>query len=106
MQNSLFRALIAILISSLLIASPVLADPKPSDNPDLMTKPGTFTMAGDALIARPLLLLATATGAVLFVVSLPFSILGNNVEQAADKLVITPARATFTRCLGCVNQNS
>lgn len=106
MKNSLFKALISLLLSSLLIASPVRAEPQPADNPDLMTKPGTFTMAGDAVIARPLLLLATATGAVLFVVSLPFSLLGNNVEQAADKLVLTPARATFTRCLGCVSQNS
>jgi len=34
-------------------------------------------------------------------VSLPFTALGGNVKQAADVLVVGPAKETFVRCLGC-----
>lgn len=54
----------------------------------------------DALIYRPLGLVAVPVGAVLFVVSLPFSALGGNVSKAFDNLVIYPARYTFCRPLG------
>lgn len=63
--------------------------------------PSTLSMTADLLVARPLLVGATALGAAVFVVSLPFSLLGNNVADAADKLVATPGKAAFFRCLGC-----
>lgn len=64
-------------------------------------RPGTIAMGADVLIARPLLLAATVIGTGLFVVSLPLSILGNNVDEASHQLVMVPAKATFFRCLGC-----
>jgi len=63
--------------------------------------PGAIAMGADILIARPLLLAATVIGTGLFVISLPLSILGNNVSEAGEKLVAVPAKATFFRCLGC-----
>jgi hypothetical protein len=60
-----------------------------------------FRMIGDLLIGRPLLLAATGVGTGIFLASLPFSILGGNVKEAANTLVIGPARQTFIRCLGC-----
>ncbi len=63
--------------------------------------PGFFTMTADLVLARPLLLVTTAVGTVIFIVSSPFSALGGNINQAADKLVLEPAKATFVRCLGC-----
>jgi len=48
-----------------------------------------------------LLLAATGVGTGMFLVSLPFSALGGNVEEAANTLVIRPAWQTFVRCLGC-----
>ena len=63
--------------------------------------PGAIAMGADILIARPLLLAATVIGTGLFIVSLPLSMLGNNVGDANQKLVIAPAKATFLRCLGC-----
>lgn len=59
-------------------------------------------MVLDGLFARPLLLGATAVGTGIFIVTLPFSMLGGNVEEAADTLVVEPARITFGSCLGCV----
>ena len=41
----------------------------------------------DAVVARPLGIVATGAGAVVWGVSLPFSVLGGNAGEAADKLV-------------------
>lgn len=63
--------------------------------------PSALAMTGDLLIARPLGMVITTVGAAAFVVSLPFSAAGGNMSQAADTLVVGPARETFVRCLGC-----
>jgi hypothetical protein len=60
-----------------------------------------FAMAGDILVARPIGVVLTAAGAVLFVVSLPFTAIAGGVQKAADTLVVGPAEETFVRCLGC-----
>ncbi len=57
-------------------------------------------MAGDALVARPLGLCATVIGGALFVVSLPFSLLGGNTGDAFHYLLAEPFNFTFTRPLG------
>ncbi|MDN3554566.1 hypothetical protein [Halomonas maura] len=64
-------------------------------------RPSGGAMVADALLARPLLAAATIGGAAVFLVSLPFSALGGNVDAAAETLIKTPAEATFRRCLGC-----
>ena len=63
--------------------------------------PSALAMTGDALIARPVLLATTVVGAAVYVVSLPFSLLGGNAKEAGETLVVGPAKATFVRCLGC-----
>jgi hypothetical protein len=63
--------------------------------------PSALAMAGDLVIARPLLLAATVVGAALYVVSLPFSLAGGNAVEAGNTLVVGPATSTFVRCLGC-----
>lgn len=65
--------------------------------------PKAFSMIGDLLIARPLLIGATLVGAAVFVVSLPFTALGGNVKEAGQALVSDPAREAFARCLGCTS---
>jgi len=67
---------------------------------DIQT-PKAFAMIGDLVIARPLLIGATAIGAVAFVVSLPFTALGGNVAEAGEALVLEPGKEAFVRCLGC-----
>ncbi len=62
--------------------------------------PSYGSMVVDAAVARPLGLGATVVGAALWVVTLPFSALGGNVGEAADQLILKPARYTFTRPLG------
>ena len=65
--------------------------------------PNAWEMGADLVIARPIGFVGTILGTVVFVISLPFSLLGGNVGDAADALVIGPAKTTFLRCLGCVN---
>ena len=57
-------------------------------------------MIYDAIIVRPIGLIATAVGSVFFVLSLPFSAAGGNVDTASEELVKKPARFTFKRPLG------
>lgn len=64
-------------------------------------EPSALAMTGDALIARPLLLATTVVGSAVYLVSLPFSLLGGNAAEAGETLVVGPAKATFVRCLGC-----
>ncbi|MBF0285344.1 MAG: hypothetical protein HQL51_12905 [Magnetococcales bacterium] len=62
--------------------------------------PPANDMFFDALLCRPLGLVSTVVGTSLFVISLPFSALGGNSEQAAERLVMEPYRFTFQRPLG------
>ncbi len=64
-------------------------------------EPAPAGMIIDGLVVRPLGLVATILGSVLFVVTLPFSAMGGNVSEARENLVERPAAFTFTRCLGC-----
>jgi hypothetical protein len=64
-------------------------------------KPSALAMAGDAVFVRPVLFGMTIVGAAIYVISLPFSALGGNMDEAGETLVVGPARATFVRCLGC-----
>ena len=82
------------------LAAPALAAPALANSAD---EPTAGEMAIDVLIARPVGIAVTALGGGAFIISLPFSALGGNVEQAADQLVVKPAKAAFVRCLGCTS---
>lgn len=58
------------------------------------------SMVADALVARPLGIVATVVGFSLFVISVPFSALGRNVGEAWQGMVVYPAKFTFARPLG------
>ncbi len=64
-------------------------------------EPEATGMIIDGLVVRPISLVATVVGAVAFVITLPFSASGDNVDEAREKLVERPAAFTFSRCLGC-----
>jgi len=54
----------------------------------------------DVLVARPISFAATAAGAALFVVSLPFAAASHSVKTTSETLVAAPARDLFTRPVG------
>ena len=57
-------------------------------------------MAADLVFLRPAGVVATALGTALFIVSSPFTILGDNTEEASEELIKKPGRFTFKRPLG------
>lgn len=86
------RMLITMSVLALALMRPGNAGAASGDN-------GT-AMIMDVVVARPLCLAATAIGSVFFVVSLPFALMTKSVNRSAEALVVTPAKATFTRPLG------
>jgi len=60
----------------------------------------TEEMVFDALIVRPVGIVGTIFGCGVFVVSLPFAMIADNVSNTFDKLVAKPAKYTFKRPLG------
>jgi hypothetical protein len=98
MQKKMKKCTVAFLISALVFFHFATISPAREHLEDLDEKGGY--MAGDLLVVRPLGIAATAVGAVIYVISLPFSLAGGNEEEARQKLVIDPATYTFTRPLG------
>ena len=89
----------AALIAAMAVGSmPAYADPD--------DKPAPTEMIADVAIARPFGAAMTVLGTAAFIVSLPFSAIGGNIDEAAEQLVIGPAKSTFVRCLGCRNLNA
>ncbi len=64
-------------------------------------RPSGGEMVIDAAVARPLGAVAAVGGTALFFATLPFSLLGGNTGEAAEKLMLGPTREAFVRCLGC-----
>jgi hypothetical protein len=85
------RALVVLMCAA--VSVPAFAGPE--------DRPSEYAMIGDILLARPLGLVFTAVGAAAFVVSLPFTAASGGLKEAADTLVVGPAKETFVRCLGC-----
>ncbi len=77
---------------------PAMADDRYGDS--ISAAPSPEAMAFDLVVVRPLGVVATIAGTVLFVASLPIDLLAWNVKDPAQRLVVEPARFTFTRDLG------
>lgn len=93
------KALIVAL--SLLLSSWSFAQTSSSNKVE--EDPSALAMTADALVVRPIMFGVTVVGSALWLVSLPFSAAGGNIEQAGQTLVVKPALNTFVRCLGCTN---
>jgi hypothetical protein len=98
MAKMVQKSLVLVVVASLLIipfGSAALAQEYfEAENPS------GGAMMFDLLVVRPVALIATAVGAVTFVLSSPFSALGDNIDAAGQKLVKEPAAYTFKRPLG------
>ena len=62
--------------------------------------PSYNTMVVDTIAGKPLQLVNAVAGTLAYVVSLPFSLIGGNADQAQQKLFVEPWDA-MARCLGC-----
>ncbi len=95
----------AIVAACVVLAAPLQAVAAASIYGRQKSEPNMIKMGADLLVARPVLFAFTILGSALYVISLPFSLAGGNHDQAAEVLVVGPARATFKRCLGCANSS-
>ncbi len=68
------------------------------DEPDF--GPSYETMVVDTIVGKPLQLVNAVAGTAAYIVSLPFSLIGGNADQAQQKLFVEPWDA-MGRCLGC-----
>ena len=100
MKRALRMAAATALASTLSFASAAQARDMELEG----ARPSAFAMFGDALIVRPVMTAATVGGAAIYVVTLPFSLIGGNVQEAGGTLVVVPAATAFVRCLGCTPQ--
>ena len=67
------------------------------------TAPSAVAMTADLLVVRPVSLVATVLGTAIFIIQLPLDLFTGKVAEPGRKLVVEPARYTFTRPLGEMN---
>ena len=90
-----FLALALVMVP---LASSALAEGKVE-----FREAGAGAMTYDLFIMRPVGIAATAAGSVVFVISLPFTLIAGNTPTAGQKLVVDPFNHTITRPLGTLN---
>jgi hypothetical protein len=61
---------------------------------------GSLEAVADVLVVRPGCFVATVLGSVVFVVALPIAAISRSIPHTAQVLVVNPARATFSRPVG------
>lgn len=92
------------LLTAIASASFILASMQPAsaaieiDETDF--GPSYDTMLVDTIVGKPLQLVTAVAGTAAYLVSLPFSLIGGNADQAQQKLFVEPWDA-MGRCLGC-----
>ena len=86
---------LAIAALAFCAAAPASEDPFEPD-----TAPTAEQMTVDLIVVRPLSLIGTVAGTAVYIVALPFNILTLNVVEPGRRLVVEPAKYTFTRDLG------
>ncbi len=98
------RSIKRTFVTAIISASCVMAIMQPAtaaieiDETDF--GPSYGTMAVDTVVGKPLQLVTAIAGTAAYVVSLPFSLIGGNADQAQQKLFVEPWDA-MSRCLGC-----
>jgi hypothetical protein len=92
--------LMAAMLALTSLTLPVTASANSYDYMAENTQPTGGEMLADAFLLRPAMLVGSVFTVATFVVTLPFSALGGNVGEAAQKLVVEPLKYTFVRPLG------
>lgn len=96
-MNPLARSFAAVAaVVALTCSAAALAAP----DPVIDRAPSAEAMTFDLFVMRPLGLVGTLAGTAVFIVTLPFDVLTWNVSDPARRLVVEPAKFTFTRPLG------
>ncbi len=101
LQKKLF---IYLLAAALIISGSLFTGTPASAGCDTSYRHGEEPCGGlmllDAVVVRPLTFVATVAGAAIWVVTLPFTLMGGNTDEAGDILVGDPWCYTIDRPLG------
>ena len=90
------------LLSTVLCVRAVLLS---TANPGLASGTAdTTSIIVDVAVARPVSLVLTIVGSALFVVTLPIAATSHSVDKTAHTLVVAPARDTFVRPVGDLDE--
>lgn len=90
---------VAFLLAAIMLSLAAL----PAGAATMEEEPSSTAIVFDILITRPLGIVATAVGAAVFIVGLPFTIPTRSVGVAAEKLVVDPLAFTFRRPVGDID---
>lgn len=93
MNTRLQAGLLALMLAA--NTCPALAD-----DPNTVSGDKGTDMLVDAVVMRPLGLVATVLGAAVTLVTLPFTLPTGNADDAAHYMIVEPAEYTFNRPLG------
>ncbi len=98
---------VAVLTAAALLMLACSAQAQTNQNTALYghsNAPSAGAMAFDLILVRPVSLAATILGTGLFILDLPLSVFQKDAPaQPFHRLVVDPARYTFTRPLGALN---
>ena len=97
-MQSQFAKCLKVITLALVLAFPAVGW---SSTNTIEETPSALAMTGDAFFVRPVMLVTTVIGTVIFIVSSPFAALGGNIGESFEQLVEKPFETTFVRCLGC-----
>lgn len=97
-MSALIRRIAPLALAAGLLLTPTVG--VTSNAASLNEEPGAGAIAFDLLFVRPISLVTTVAGAGLFVLSVPIGAVQGDPLQAAEPLVLQPARYTFVRPLG------
>ena len=98
-MNSIRKSIAVCLVVAALIAAPFGQSALAQFRPDAK-EPSAGAMMVDVVPVRVLSFCGMVFGAVFFAVTLPVSYIADSHYQAHEKMVLEPARYTFTRPLG------
>jgi hypothetical protein len=99
-MGNLRKVCTTLVAASALIVCSAAAQAEEYYGDSLDTAPSAEAMAFDLILVRPLGLVATAAGVGIFVLQLPISLFTWNLKDPAERLIVQPAKFTFTRDLG------
>ena len=95
-RRARFSIIVLMIAALIIVPSGIMAAHRDYTDPQIEAG----SMAADALMVRPLGIVAIVGGFGMFVISAPFSLLGRNAGAAWNALVVHPAKFTFARPLG------
>ncbi len=92
MKNKLIPTVICVLVLVMISPTPAFASSEWESD--------AVSVVVDVTVARPITCALTLLGSAVFVVSLPVTIPSGSVKKVAHALVLVPAKDTFTRPVG------